>query len=159
MLTPRVVAAIYAVARRRKIPVVVDPKPLGVSSLRSLKGASVIAPNVREAHLLLGEQHLSEALLGWRLSKKISGAVFLTRGAKGVDVYRRGALLAHFDALTHEVVDVSGAGDTVALTAALVIGAGGSLEDAADIGNRAASIVVQKHGTATVTSAELEAVL
>jgi bifunctional ADP-heptose synthase (sugar kinase/adenylyltransferase) len=57
------------------------------------------------------------------------------------------------------VVDVSGAGDTVAAIATMALGGKSSLEDSAELANTAASIVVQKRGTATLTAKELLDVL
>jgi bifunctional ADP-heptose synthase (sugar kinase/adenylyltransferase) len=54
-------------------------------------------------------------------------------------------------ALARNVFDVTGAGDTVASTLALSLAAGGTLDQAVCLANQAASIVVGKVGTATVT--------
>ena len=54
-----------------------------------------------------------------------------------------------------EIVDVSGAGDTVAAAAALGLVAGGTFLQAANISNFAAGIVVMKSGTATTTRREI----
>jgi bifunctional ADP-heptose synthase (sugar kinase/adenylyltransferase) len=55
------------------------------------------------------------------------------------------------------VFDVTGAGDTVAATCAVALGAGASLEDAAVLANHAAGLVVGEIGTATVSLAALRA--
>jgi bifunctional ADP-heptose synthase (sugar kinase/adenylyltransferase) len=55
------------------------------------------------------------------------------------------------------VADVSGAGDTVIATLAVVIGCGESLDEAVRIANYAAGIVVGKLGTAVVRPDELAA--
>jgi len=52
-------------------------------------------------------------------------------------------------------MDVTGAGDTVIATMAVMLAAGAGLEAAVRIANRAAGIVVAKLGTAAATSAEL----
>jgi bifunctional ADP-heptose synthase (sugar kinase/adenylyltransferase) len=54
-----------------------------------------------------------------------------------------------------EVFDVTGAGDTVIATLAVMLAAGAALEAAMRIANRAAGIVVGKLGTAVATHAEL----
>jgi D-beta-D-heptose 7-phosphate kinase/D-beta-D-heptose 1-phosphate adenosyltransferase len=58
-------------------------------------------------------------------------------------------------ALAREVYDVTGAGDTVAGTIALSLGAGAKLEAACRLAAVAAGIVVGKIGTATVSLDEL----
>ena len=54
-----------------------------------------------------------------------------------------------------EVYDVSGAGDTVITSMTLALGAGASLEEAAEFANVAAGIVVGKVGTATASPEEI----
>ena len=54
-----------------------------------------------------------------------------------------------------EVFDVTGAGDTVIATLAVMLAAGAGVEAAMRIANRAAGIVVGKLGTAVATPAEL----
>lgn len=56
-------------------------------------------------------------------------------------------------------VDVTGAGDTVIAVFTLALAAGASYLEAAHLANYAGGIVVMKRRTATVTHAELEAVL
>jgi D-beta-D-heptose 7-phosphate kinase/D-beta-D-heptose 1-phosphate adenosyltransferase len=60
-------------------------------------------------------------------------------------------------AMTREVADVTGAGDTVVAVLAMVLAAGGKLIEAARLANVAASIAVTRFGPATVTAAELRA--
>jgi D-glycero-beta-D-manno-heptose-7-phosphate kinase len=58
-------------------------------------------------------------------------------------------------AQAREVFDVTGAGDTVIATLAVMLAAGAGLEPAVHLANRAAGIVVGKLGTATATREEL----
>jgi D-beta-D-heptose 7-phosphate kinase/D-beta-D-heptose 1-phosphate adenosyltransferase len=62
-------------------------------------------------------------------------------------------------ARARQVFDVTGAGDTVIAALAAGIGAGLDAEAAAELANLAASLVVRKIGTATVTPAELNLAL
>ena len=61
----------------------------------------------------------------------------------------------HVSAQAREVFDVTGAGDTVIATLAVMVGAGMSLREAMPLANRAGGIVVGKFGTATVSYEEL----
>jgi D-glycero-beta-D-manno-heptose-7-phosphate kinase len=89
-----------------------------------------------------------------------NGTVLVTRGAKGMVLFRQGAPpLAIPPFGSGEVADVTGAGDTVIATYTLALLAGGSPEDAAVLANTAAGIVVMKYGTATVSPTELTAAL
>jgi bifunctional ADP-heptose synthase (sugar kinase/adenylyltransferase) len=58
-------------------------------------------------------------------------------------------------AQAREVYDVSGAGDTVIATLAVLLAAGAPLRDAVQIANEAAGVVVGKLGTAVVQPHEL----
>jgi bifunctional ADP-heptose synthase (sugar kinase/adenylyltransferase) len=53
------------------------------------------------------------------------------------------------------VFDVSGAGDTVIATLAVMLATGADMQDAVRIANRAAGIVVGKLGTAVVSREEI----
>ena len=61
----------------------------------------------------------------------------------------------HVSAQAREVFDVTGAGDTVIATMAVLLGAGLSLQKALPWANRAGGLVVGKFGTATVSFEEL----
>ena len=56
---------------------------------------------------------------------------------------------------TREVFDVSGAGDTVIATMAVMLASGAGWPEAVRIANRAAGIVVGKLGTAMVSRDEI----
>jgi D-beta-D-heptose 7-phosphate kinase/D-beta-D-heptose 1-phosphate adenosyltransferase len=61
----------------------------------------------------------------------------------------------HLPTFAREVFDVTGAGDTVIATLALARAGGATMEEAAELANHAAGIVVGKVGTATVSQSEL----
>ena len=79
---------------------------------------------------------------------------WIRRGGGGSVLSGRGGA-STFPALDSEVVDVTGAGDTVIAALAAMLAAGLSLRDAMPIANRAGGIVVGKFGTATATYEEL----
>jgi rfaE bifunctional protein kinase chain/domain len=77
------------------------------------------------------------------LNRTGNHAVLVTRGAKGMILFRKGAqpfVVPPFG--TGEVADVTGAGDTVIATYTLALLAGGTPEEAAVLANTAAGIVV-----------------
>ena len=85
-----------------------------------------------------------------------SPALLITRGCRGMALFQKGKpplLLPIFG--SSDIVDVTGAGDTVIATLTMALVAGASFEEAAMIANHAAGIVVSKLGTATVTPREL----
>ncbi len=58
-----------------------------------------------------------------------------------------------------DVADVTGAGDAVSATAALALAAGATQLEAAMLATYAASVVVMKRGTATVSREELRSAI
>lgn len=63
--------------------------------------------------------------------------------------------MVHEKAVAREVFDVSGAGDTVIATLAVMLAHGAAWADAIHFANVAAGVVVGKLGTAVVTRDEL----
>ena len=87
-------------------------------------------------------------------------ALLVTRGKDGMALFERGRPTQHIPISGSETpVDVTGAGDTVIAVFTLAIAAGASYLEAAHLANYAGGIVVMKPRTASVTRAELEAVL
>jgi rfaE bifunctional protein kinase chain/domain len=141
-------------ARRARKRVLVDPKG---DDYTRYKGASVITPNVAELRDVVGrwkdEKDLKQRAQALRARLGLE-ALLLTRGEDGMTLYTKNKIKS-VPAQAREVFDVTGAGDTVISTLAVMLAAGASLENAMQIANRAAGIVVGKLGTATVTPAEL----
>lgn len=156
VVSKRLAENLIRLARQVNKPVIVDPK--GVDYAR-YRGATVVTPNVGETeqasgHEINGDLDLQEA--GQRLSRLLEGiALLVTRGPQGMTLFLDGLQTIHIPAVARNVFDVTGAGDTVVSTLALALAAGAALEDAARLANRAAGLVVEKVGTATVTRDEL----
>jgi rfaE bifunctional protein kinase chain/domain len=81
-------------------------------------------------------------------------ALLVTLSEDGMNLYQESGMV-HEGTKAREVSDVSGAGDTVIATLAVMLAAGAALPDVVRIANRAAGIVVGKFGTAVVTPDEL----
>ncbi|MDR7296577.1 rfaE bifunctional protein kinase chain/domain [Pelomonas aquatica] len=143
-------------ARAAGKPVLVDPKG---SDYRRYAGASVITPNRGElaqvAGAWKGEAELRAKVDALRADIDV-GAVLLTRSEDGMTLFD-GSGVTHEPARAREVFDVTGAGDTVIATLAVLIGAGVPLPEAMRLANKAGGIVVGKFGTATVNYDELAA--
>ena len=141
-------------ARARSRMVLVDPKGRDYSRYR---GATLITPNRVEFALAAGdwrdEPELERRAQTMREQLQLE-ALLVTRADEGMSLFTAAGAL-HVPAQAKEVFDVSGAGDTVIATLAVMLGAGAALDEAVRTANRAASIVVGKLGTASVTPAEL----
>jgi D-beta-D-heptose 7-phosphate kinase/D-beta-D-heptose 1-phosphate adenosyltransferase len=156
VVTRRLVQALVSRARRRGLPVLVDPK---VRHLERYRGASLVTPNLLEAAEAAGMAIVDEASLeaaGRRLLAALRcRAVLITRGEQGMALFERGREPLSIQAAAREVFDVTGAGDTVIATLGLALAAGAGLPEAAALANAAAGVVVAKLGTATAAPDEL----
>ena len=151
----RIASGAITVARRRGIPLLVDPK---VPHIDYYAGATVITPNHHEAEAVthMRIRTSEEALAAARRFRERAqcDSVLVTRGEHGMTLLGS-EVEAELPAEAREVADVTGAGDTVVATMALALAAGASLIEAARLANRAASVVVGKFGPATVSIGEL----
>jgi rfaE bifunctional protein kinase chain/domain len=150
-----VAAAAIAAARRRGIPLLVDPK---VPHIDYYSGATVITPNHHEAEAVtfMRIRTTEDAMAAATCFRERAAceSVLITRGEQGMTLLGPEGH-ADLPAEAREVSDVTGAGDTVIATMTLALAAGSPLVDAARLANRAAGIVVGKFGPATVTIDEL----
>ncbi len=141
-------------ARRAKKFVLIDPKGDDYSRY---KGASIITPNTAELREVVGtwkdEKDLKSRAQALRAKLGLD-ALLMTRGEDGMTLFTARKVVS-VKAEKREVMDVTGAGDTVIATMAVMLAAGASVEQAMRIANRAAGIVVGKLGTAAATHAEL----
>ncbi|HEU4724724.1 MAG TPA: PfkB family carbohydrate kinase [Candidatus Eisenbacteria bacterium] len=160
VLGPGVRAAALRQARRAGVPVVVDSR----WALRSYRGATLLTPNEHEIaeafHLpSLDASALRRAGESLRAAAG-ADAVWITRGSDGMLLLERRVRARRVPVVGgRDVVDTTGAGDAVSAAAALALGVGATQAEAALLATYAASVVVMKRGTATVTRAELEAAI
>ena len=148
------VSDMIAKARAAGKPILIDPKGSDYSRYQS---GTVITPNRAELQQVVGgwnsEEELRSKAQALRAQLQLQ-AVLLTRSEEGMTLYDdQGDLTV--SAQAREVFDVTGVGDTVIATMAALVAAGLSLRDALPYANRAASLVVGKFGTATVSYEEL----
>uniref|UniRef100_UPI00272E9D4C D-glycero-beta-D-manno-heptose 1-phosphate adenylyltransferase n=1 Tax=Geoalkalibacter sp. TaxID=3041440 RepID=UPI00272E9D4C len=146
----------FAIGRAAGIPVVVDPKG---SDYRKYLGATLLTPNRKEAQTASGiaitdEASLCRAGRALRDSLRLE-ALVLTRSEEGMSLFLADGREVHLPTEAREVFDVSGAGDTVLALLGIGLGAGLAVEQAAQVANLAAGIVVAKVGTSTVTPDEI----
>ncbi len=152
------IEAMIRLAREAGKSVLVDPKG---DDYRRYAGATMVTPNRAELREVVGKWPTEEDLA--RRVQTLRGelgldALLLTRSEEGMSLFdARG--VSHEPAQAREVFDVSGAGDTVIGTMAVMLAAGADVDDAMRLANRAAGIVVGKLGTAVAHLEELRAVL
>jgi D-beta-D-heptose 7-phosphate kinase / D-beta-D-heptose 1-phosphate adenosyltransferase len=157
-LTHNVIRAVIDQTRKLGVPVVVDPKGSNFSIYR---GATIITPNRKELADATRRAVTNEAEVAAAAAELASTvdakAVLVTLSEDGVLLHVVGAKPVHVPAYPVRVRDVSGAGDTVVAVLAALLALGSDFEAATRAANAAASVVVGKRGTATVSAAELRA--
>ena len=142
------------VAKKAGKTVLVDPKS---KDLAVYAGADYVTPNLTEYQAAGGvsgdEQQIAQS------AKKIIadcrlGAMLLTRSEQGMSLI---TATEKFDypAQTLEVADVTGAGDTVIATLAVMLATQMPASQAVEIANIAAGITVTRLGAATLSPEEL----
>lgn len=142
-------------ANSKNIPTIVDPKGRNYDKY---EGATVCTPNMEELSLATGKNAVTEEEIeacAHILLKKGIQKILVTRSEKGMSLITK-TKKTDFPVVEKEVTDVTGAGDTVVATLSVALGSGLSFDDSCVIANRAASIVVQKFGTAIVSLQELK---
>ncbi|HEY0664624.1 MAG TPA: D-glycero-beta-D-manno-heptose-7-phosphate kinase [Gallionella sp.] len=148
------IAEMIRTARAAGKPVLVDPKG---DDYARYQGATLLTPNRSEFREVAGgwkdEEELRAKAEKLRTDLNLD-ALLVTRSEEGMSLYRANEVL-HEPTQTREVFDVSGAGDTVIATLAVMLASGAALHDAMSVANRAAGIVVGKLGTAVVSREEI----
>ena len=163
-LTERIISACHKLG----LPVLVDPKGNDYSKY---SGATLVKPNLKEFSVVTGKcfdanhgdfrMDLIRAAKGL-LSQCQLGGLLITLGEHGmlyVPSEKPFVGAIHLPTRAKEVFDVSGAGDTSIAALAASLGADATMEEAMQIANAAAGVVVGKLGTATVTASELRSAL
>lgn len=148
------VESLIALARSRNIPVLVDPKG---KTYERYQGATILTPNRSEMQEAVGAWKDEDDLLrrAQDLRRKLNlECLLITRSEQGMTLFTEQGR-EHVDAQAQEVFDVSGAGDTVLATLAVMRAAGLDWLQAMRWANRAGGIVVGKLGTSIVTAKEL----
>ena len=156
-LPPGLILAVMEVAKRRGIPVVVDPK---YRQFFEYAGATVFKPNRRELESALGaavDLQNGNALPEVLGRLKVDN-LLVTLGADGMVLVTKDGSLTQIPSIARQIYDVSGAGDTVTAWIGTALAAGASVREAAQLANYAAGVEVGKPGVATVSPEEVLAV-
>ncbi len=156
-LPPALIAVVMEIARRRGIPIVVDPK---FRQFFEYAGATVFKPNRRELESALGaavDLQNGNALPEVLARLKVDN-LLVTLGAEGMVLVMKDGSTTHIPSIARDIYDVSGAGDTVTAWMGSALAAGASVREAAQLANYAAGVEVGKTGVATVSPEEVLAV-
>ncbi len=155
-VTPDVAQGIINACIRQRIPVVVDPKGVNYNKYR---GATVCKPNEKELAIATGmnlftDEDVERAGRELKNQHGIENLV-VSRSEKGIMYLNDQNIRKDFSTKAQEVIDVTGAGDTVVAIIASMMAIRVGLEDSCKLANTAAAIVCSKFGAASVSAQEL----
>jgi D-beta-D-heptose 7-phosphate kinase/D-beta-D-heptose 1-phosphate adenosyltransferase len=165
LVSAAILRRIVAKARKHNVICALDPHP---SHSFDVKGISYMTPNMSEALCLAGmfaDDTPTQALAKDRKLREVARKLMkkwqarelmITLGPDGMALFKGDDENPHLiPTKAKEVFDVSGAGDTVIALYTLSLLSGASSEEAAEIANHAAGVVVGKIGTETASFEEI----
>jgi rfaE bifunctional protein kinase chain/domain len=158
VLTSKFTQEIIKLAKFHNKPTLVDPKGLDFSKY---SGATVITPNRLEAETATKSPSGTQPeVLAERIREQLElEHVMVTLGEEGLLLHSN-AKTKRIPAVTSEVFDVTGAGDSLISGISLsILASGGDIETSMKLGNYAAGVAVRKIGTTAVTPKELKHII
>ena len=159
--TPQLVTKIKAKDWPKQKPITLDSR-YRMLDYSGVTAATPNEPEVEEAlGVKIGDDNQRLLLAGAQLMKRMGlDSLVITRGRDGMVAFEKNTkplVIPIFG--SNQVVDVTGAGDTVIATFTAALAAGADTAAAALLANLAGGIVVMKRGTATVSNSELLAAI
>lgn len=161
VITEGVITKIIEIAKRKNIPVTVDPKK---RNFTAYKNVDLFKPNLKELKEGLKidfdnvyKDVLVEASLLLHYKQKID-KVFITLSERGVfmmDFTKKEAEVTMLPACLRKISDVSGAGDTVISLATLCLALGLDSQTIANISNFAGGLVCESVGVVPIDKNKL----
>ena len=152
VLTFEVIENLILNANKKNIPIIVDPKE---HNFLSYKNCTIFKPNLMEIksgmQTEFDEDNLSEIKKATSdLREKISAkAILLTLSEKGICVNSKNKF-THTPIFKRNIIDVSGAGDTVISVASLCLATNINYTNLSILSNLAGGIVCEKVGVVTI---------
>ena len=162
-VSPRLFNFVRAKGALGDTPVTLDSR----YRMLDYEGVTAATPNESEVEdalrLKIGDDRAKLFEAGSALIRQMKlESLVITRGSDGMVAFENDKKVAPLEIPIHgnsQVVDVTGAGDTVIATFTAALAAGADTASAARLANYAGGIVVMKRGTATVSRDELLAAI
>ena len=155
MLDKDLIKKIIKISRQYNKVIIADPKKIDLSSYSNI---DILTPNQKEINDAANMKLVNEKKLikyAKLIIKKYNiKNLLITRSEKGMLLVNNESIIK-IKADANKVVDVTGAGDTVIATLALMLIMGLSVKDSINISNYAAGLVIGKSGTARIDYSDL----
>jgi ribokinase len=132
---------VIQLCHQNKIKVVLNPAPARPVSKEVIHMIDYLTPNEHEAVIIFGDEINTEDLL-----KQYPEKLIITQGEKGVSVCQNSGEILLVPARKANVVDTTGAGDTLNGAFTVAISSNRNIADALRFANIAASLSTEKFG-------------
>lgn len=123
------------------IPVLLNPAPAAGVPMDIIEKVTYLTPNEHEAVLIFGKERSTEELL-----KAYPEKLIITQGSRGVSVGLAGGQVLNVPARKAEVVDTTGAGDTLNGAFCVKVVQGCGIVEALEYANAASGLSIGKFG-------------
>lgn len=151
-ITPRVIEAVVSAALQRNIPTLVDPKK---RNFLAYNNVTLFKPNLKELveglKIEVDKTSYESIYRGAKQLKETLHAAncMITLSERGILITDKDGFYA-YPAKLREIIDVSGAGDTVISVSSLCLAAGVTPEILAQMANIAGGLVCEKVGVVPI---------
>jgi D-beta-D-heptose 7-phosphate kinase / D-beta-D-heptose 1-phosphate adenosyltransferase len=157
LLTDDLCQQAIALAKRRGIPVLVDPGP--IASFARYRGATALKPNrpeaARASDMPVDTPQQWTAAANWLLENVDLQAAIITLDKQGVYLATRDGKHQWIQGRQRHVYDVTGAGDMFLATLSLARSAGIDWHDSVTLANVAGGLECERFGSVPITPAEM----
>ena len=157
VLTAKVIAKVIEIANTKNIPTIVDPKK---QNFLAYKNCTIFKPNLAEIKAGMNidfnpdiTQEIEKAAADLRELLNAKG-VLLTLSGRGICINTK-ENFTHTPAFKRNIIDVSGAGDTVIAVAALCLASNMNLNDLSVLSSLAGGLVCEEVGVVPIQKEEL----
>ena len=131
---------VLGICAENKVRTILNPAPARPISPEAIEKVDFITPNEHEAAILFGDKSVEDIL------RKYPHKLIITQGAQGVSVCGKDGKILRVPARKANVIDTTGAGDTLNGAFAVKIMERKPLEEALMFGNVAASLSTERFG-------------
>ena len=156
-LTPMIIREVIKISNTKNIPTIVDPKK---ENFKCYDRCTIFKPNLLEIQAGMGVNFNADNIsdierFSEKLLNKISArGILLTLSERGISIKSK-ELFKHTPAFERNVIDVSGAGDTVISVAALCLAEDIDLIDLSKLSSLAGGIVCESVGVVPIKKDKL----
>jgi len=154
VLTKKLIKDLFKIAKKNKIPLLVDPKYKNYQYYKGFEFVKINSVNAEKLTDIPTIQKNYEKICKLLLKKLDCKNIIVSLGKNGLIVMNNGKII-HIKTAAKQIYDVTGAGDVMTATLGITLSRGYDLVTACKIGNLASAISISKVGTYSISLKEL----